>query len=174
MLTKSLQKVMGEVRANVEHNLEELIKGERAIHTSNDYYSQTCDKLRMVPVKQRIEAAANDGQISVDAVLNIIQSTLSMSNIDKEAEELECKLTSYLRVAAKRFGDTVPNLVVSGWYEQPIGDRVGSEWRDSITDEKLERVLNDSDARAKRMRRDQWTGKKNRIEEALKDLKNVM
>ena len=81
MLTKSLQKVMDEVRANVEHNLEELIKGgmllwvkhvlisiyifcaERAIHTSNDYYSQTCDKLRMVPVKQRIEAAANDGQI---------------------------------------------------------------------------------------------------------------
>lgn len=82
MLTESLQKVMGEVRANVEHNLEELIKGgmllwvktcvnfyiyifcaERAIHTSNDYYSQTCDKLRMVPVKQRIEAAANDGQI---------------------------------------------------------------------------------------------------------------
>ena len=62
---------------------------------------------------------------------------------------------SYLRVAAKRFGDTVPNLVVSGWYEQPIGSRVGSEWRDSITDEKLERVLNDSDVRAKRLRRDQ-------------------
>lgn len=49
----------------------------------------------------------------------------------------------------------MPNLVVSGWYEERIGDRVGSAWRDSITDEKLERVLNDSDARAKRMRRDQ-------------------
>jgi GTP-binding protein EngB required for normal cell division len=134
--------VSAELYERARQQLATEIRKECSIVTQNDYYTQTMEKLRMAPLVAAVKRQANDaGQLSVAQVEALLKDVLSMSNEQNEAREMEYRLHAYLRVAAKRFVDSVIAIVHTTLFT-PLAAAVERRWASTMAgDDELQRLF---------------------------------
>ncbi|KAI9324922.1 interferon-induced GTP-binding protein Mx [Obelidium mucronatum] len=95
--------------------LKNALQTELRPYTLNHYLYDILIKLRNEPLLGSLEGLCNTDSrtVNMDAVLAVLKhhGVGNVSNEDREAMELQIAIKAYLKVAKKRFTDTIPMLI---------------------------------------------------------------
>jgi len=118
--------------------------------TLNHYLYDTLIKLRTKPLIQTFTGMADaDGKIDVEHALSVLKNygVGLKSNQEQEAIEMQFALAAYMKVAKKRFIDSIPRIVHSRFL-LPLSERMIPDI--TLTDDELEQLLGESRSIARR------------------------
>ncbi|KAI9350922.1 P-loop containing nucleoside triphosphate hydrolase protein [Obelidium mucronatum] len=95
--------------------LKNALQTELRPYTLNHYLYDILIKLRNKPLLDSLEGLCSESSrtVNMDAVLAVLKhhGIGNVSNEDREAMELQLAIKAYLKVAKKRFTDTIPMLI---------------------------------------------------------------
>lgn len=113
-MKKQLSSLVSERAKELHKRLHEHLSMERSRpYTQNHYYTDLYIKMKNDSLRRRLEKLNVNGSVDFEAMMSTLRSQgVGTDSIEKSAAiDLEFRLAAYLKVAAKRVTDTVPQLI---------------------------------------------------------------
>ncbi|KAJ3090359.1 hypothetical protein HK100_007472 [Physocladia obscura] len=131
---------------NTLNIIQYALKSEYRPYTLNHYLFDVLVKLRTEPLLESLESLSTDSSrnVNLDAVLTVLKNhgVGNVSNEDRKAMELQWAIKAYLKVAKKRFIDTVPMLIQQNFMEIVLQKLIPC--LSAVDDHQLELILEET------------------------------